>query len=106
MVTPSTTDLASLALSPDGRRLAFVATADRQSRLWVRALGSVTAQALAGTEGATYFRSGRLTAARSGSLPDSKLFKRLDIAAVALRNIGNGGPRRPERGRYRALYAS
>jgi Tol biopolymer transport system component len=42
------------ALSPDGRRLAFVAE-DRTGKtmLWVRALDSVVAQALAGTDGAS-----------------------------------------------------
>ena len=44
---------ASLNLSPDGRRLAFVTgTSRRQRRVWIRSLGSVTAQAVAGTEGA------------------------------------------------------
>jgi Tol biopolymer transport system component len=40
-------------ISPDGRRIVFVATAQNRSvALWVRALDSVTAQPLAGTEGA------------------------------------------------------
>jgi eukaryotic-like serine/threonine-protein kinase len=41
-----------LAVSPDGRYLAFVATTNGQQQLWVRALGSLTAQLLAGTDGA------------------------------------------------------
>ena len=42
-----------LAVSPDGRRIAIVATsADGKSQLWVRSLDTLTAQALAGTEGA------------------------------------------------------
>jgi eukaryotic-like serine/threonine-protein kinase len=41
------------ALSSDGRRIAFVATAGSgRPMLWVRALDSMTAQPLAGTEGA------------------------------------------------------
>ena len=41
------------AVSPDGRRLAFTATADDgRSRLWVRPLDSETAQVISGTEGA------------------------------------------------------
>ena len=41
------------ALSPDGRRLAFVARgADQRIQLWVRALDALTAQPLAGTDGA------------------------------------------------------
>ena len=44
-----------MALSPDGRRLAFVVTAGSgQSMLWVRSLDSVDARALPGTEGAQY----------------------------------------------------
>ena len=49
--TPTTNDPRSFALSPDGRQLAYVATADGQSRLWVRQLASTKAQALAVTEG-------------------------------------------------------
>jgi hypothetical protein len=46
---------ASISLSPDGRRLAFVAaTAGGGNLLWVRSLDALSAQALAGTEGATY----------------------------------------------------
>jgi eukaryotic-like serine/threonine-protein kinase len=39
-------------ISPDGRRLAFVATAEGKTLLWLRALDSLAAQPLAGTEGA------------------------------------------------------
>jgi Tol biopolymer transport system component len=43
------------AISPDGRRLAFVATAeDGKDLLWVRALDALSAQPLSTTEGATY----------------------------------------------------
>ncbi len=46
---------AQLALSPDGRRLAFVATRKRAtSQLWIRPLDGVQAQPLPGTEGASY----------------------------------------------------
>ncbi|MBI4470470.1 MAG: PD40 domain-containing protein, partial [Acidobacteria bacterium] len=41
-----------LAVSPDGRRLAFIATTvEGNSLLWVRSLDTLSAQALAGTEG-------------------------------------------------------
>jgi len=44
-----------MALSPDGRKLAFIASgADGRSMLWVRPLDSLTAQALPGTEGAGF----------------------------------------------------
>ncbi len=44
---------ASIAVSPDGHRISFVAVgADRKSLLWVRSLDTLAAQALAGMEGA------------------------------------------------------
>ena len=52
--TPPTGDPASFALSPDGRQLAFVATAEGKSRLWVRPLEDLTAHLLTGTEGASF----------------------------------------------------
>ena len=46
---------AQLALSPDGRRLAFVAARRRAaSQLWIRPLDGVEAQPLPGTEGASF----------------------------------------------------
>ena len=38
-------------LSPDGRHLVFVATTEGRRSLWLRPLGSLTAQSLPGTEG-------------------------------------------------------
>ena len=43
----------NLSISPDGRYLAFVAFSAGQRMLWVRPLGAMTAQVLAGTEGAS-----------------------------------------------------
>src|SRR5262245_57710357 len=54
VVTPPTSDPFSFALSHDGRRLAFVATIDGISRLWIRPLDQATARPLVGTEGASY----------------------------------------------------
>jgi eukaryotic-like serine/threonine-protein kinase len=54
VATPPTTTATSFAVSPDGRRLAYVATTEAQSRLWVRPLNETSARALPGTEGATY----------------------------------------------------
>ena len=42
----------SLSVSPDGRRLAFVAKSDGQIMIWVRPLDALTAEVLPGTEGA------------------------------------------------------
>ena len=42
-----------LAMAPDGRHLAFIASsADGRPRLWVRSFDTITARVLAGTEGA------------------------------------------------------
>jgi Tol biopolymer transport system component len=47
------TDIRDPAISPDGTQLAFVATTDGTATIWVRPLKSLTAQPLAGTEGAS-----------------------------------------------------
>ncbi|HVE73194.1 MAG TPA: protein kinase [Thermoanaerobaculia bacterium] len=47
-------DAASLTISPDGKYVTFVARANGVPRLWVRRLDELTAQPLAGTDGATY----------------------------------------------------
>jgi Tol biopolymer transport system component/DNA-binding winged helix-turn-helix (wHTH) protein len=44
----------SLAISPDGRSVAFSAKSGRGVQLWVRSLDSLAARPLAGTEGAAY----------------------------------------------------
>ena len=42
----------TFALSPDGRKLAFVASSGGMQRLWLRSLSDATARPLAGTDGA------------------------------------------------------
>ena len=92
--TPPTSDPVSFALSADGRQLAFVADSEGAPRLWVRNLDQVTAQPLAGTEGASYpFWSpdGRAI----GFFADRKL-KRIDLGSGALQVLadapsGRGG---------------
>ncbi|HVH29711.1 MAG TPA: protein kinase [Vicinamibacterales bacterium] len=51
--TPETSDPTSFAISPDGRRLVFVAFRSGQPQLHLRSLDADTAQPLNGTEGAT-----------------------------------------------------
>ena len=46
-------DFGPMALSPDGRRIAFVATSSGINMLWVRPLSAISAQPLAGTAGAS-----------------------------------------------------
>jgi serine/threonine protein kinase len=54
ITTPPTTDPISMAVSPDGRRVTFVASDRGTPRLWLRPLDTATAQPLPGTEGAAY----------------------------------------------------
>src|SRR5215813_2673974 len=51
---PEKSTFGNLAVSPDGRLLAFTAATSGKVELWIRALDSLTAQALPGTEGARY----------------------------------------------------
>jgi eukaryotic-like serine/threonine-protein kinase len=81
---PANTIVGAIALSPDGRRLVFVGRNGLTTRLWVRALDSVTAAPLRDTGGADYpFWSpdGRSI----GFFADGKL-KRIELA---------GGPAQP-----------
>jgi serine/threonine protein kinase len=85
--TPSASDPLSFAISPDGRRLVFSASSEGKSQLWVRPLGSLTAQPLVGTDGAAYpFWSP--DSASVGFFADAKL-KRIDIVGGALQSLAN-----------------
>jgi serine/threonine protein kinase/Tol biopolymer transport system component len=44
----------TIALSPDGRRVAFVAAVEGKQLLWIRSLDVLSVQSLAGTEGAIF----------------------------------------------------
>ncbi len=87
VVTPPTTDPISIAISPDGRRLVFVASSEGKSQLWLRPLESVTAQPLPGTEGASSpFWS---PDSRSiGFFAEGKL-RRIDIAGGLVQTVAN-----------------
>jgi len=81
-------------VSPDGRKLVFVGSNERRTQLFLRALDSVNAQALPGTEGATYpFWSPN---SRSiGFFADNKL-KRIDVQGAGVQELasallGGGG---------------
>jgi serine/threonine protein kinase/Tol biopolymer transport system component len=52
VLAPENATLDSHAISPDGRRLVFVARSAKESLLWLRSLDSLSAQPLGGTEGA------------------------------------------------------
>jgi eukaryotic-like serine/threonine-protein kinase len=51
---PEKASFGSLSISPDGHWLAFTAAVGGKEQLWVRPLDALTAQALPGTEGATF----------------------------------------------------
>ena len=52
IITPASGDNASLAISPDGLKVVFVANTDGRRELWLRSLGADSVQPLAGTENA------------------------------------------------------
>ena len=94
IATPPTTDPVSLAISPDGQKIVFVATSEGRSRLWLRSLSAASARPLEGTDAASLpFWS---PDSRSvGFFADGKL-KRIDIdggSATVLANapLGQGG---------------
>jgi eukaryotic-like serine/threonine-protein kinase len=50
IVTSPTTDVLSLAISPDGQKVVFAAASDGRPQLWLRRLDSSAARPLAGTD--------------------------------------------------------
>jgi serine/threonine protein kinase/Tol biopolymer transport system component len=52
--TPPTTDLASIALSPDGEKIVFVASSQGRPVLWLRSLVTAEARPLPETDGALF----------------------------------------------------
>src|SRR5437868_7272046 len=82
ITTPPTTDPISLAISPDGQKIVFVATSGGNSQLWLRRLDSTSTRPLAGTD----FASSPFWSPDSrsvGFFADGKL-KRIDIDGGAL----------------------
>jgi serine/threonine protein kinase/Tol biopolymer transport system component len=96
VITPSTPSPTSIALSPDGRQLAFVAARQEgsQAELWLRDLDSISARHLPGTEGALFpFWSGD---SRSLAFFAEAKLKRYDIASGSVQTLasaplGRGG---------------
>jgi eukaryotic-like serine/threonine-protein kinase len=87
---PPNTEAASFALSPDGKKLVYVAPRDGKNLLWVRAMDSIAAQALTGTEGALQpFWSPDSRSA--GFFADGKL-KRIDADGGPARSLANATP--------------
>jgi serine/threonine protein kinase len=87
VTTPLTPDPVSLAVSPDGQQIAFVATSNERQQIWVRPLNSTLSRPLAGTDGGVYpFWS---PDSRSiGFFNDGKL-KLIDIDGGLVRDLAN-----------------
>ena len=86
-ITTAPTDDPSVALSPDGSKIAFVANRDGTAMLWLRSLDSVEMRPLAGTDRATlpfWSPDGRTLA----FFADNKL-KRIEIPGGAVVDITN-----------------
>jgi len=84
-ITTTPTDDPSMALSPDGSTIAYIANRDRTPVLWIRPLDSGESRALAGTERASlpfWSPDGRTIA----FFADNKL-KRIDIAGGTVVDI-------------------
>ena len=79
ITTPPTTDPVSLAISPDERRIVFVATSEGKPHLWIRSLDSVSARPLAGTASA-YYPFWSADGQSIGFFADGRL-KRIDVDA-------------------------
>lgn len=83
IATPGGSDFMSLALSPDGRHMVFAAAGTGPHRLWLRALGDMTAHPLAGTEGAEHpFWS-----------PDNRSIAYFAAGQLMRIDLGGGAPR-------------
>jgi len=85
--TPPTTDPTSLAISPDGQKIVYVANSEGRLRMWLRLLDSVAARPLTGTDGAqSPFWS---PDSRSvGFFADGKL-KRIDLDGGSVQTLAN-----------------
>jgi eukaryotic-like serine/threonine-protein kinase len=86
--TPPTTDAISLAVSPDGQKIVFVAMSEGQNKLWLRRLDSASAEPLAGTDGAgAPFWSPDSRSIAFFTSTDNRL-KRLDIDGRSMQVLG------------------
>jgi Tol biopolymer transport system component len=86
IATPPTTDPVSLAISPDGNWLAFVASSDGRSRLWLRSLRTGDTRVLPGTDGAQ-FPFWKPDSRSIGFFASERVF-RIDDDGGSLRQIG------------------
>jgi Tol biopolymer transport system component len=85
LTTPATTDPVSLAISPDGEKIVFVATSEERPQLWLRFLNSTSARPMAGTEYAS-FPFWSPDSGSVGFFADGKL-KRIDIDGGSVQTL-------------------
>jgi hypothetical protein len=86
IATPPVDSPASFAISPDGRKLVFAGASEGTSLLWLRSLDAVSAEPLAGTDGARlpfWSPDGSI-----GFFADTKL-KRIDVAGGAIQTLAD-----------------
>ncbi|HEX4946576.1 MAG TPA: protein kinase, partial [Blastocatellia bacterium] len=76
------TEMEAPELSPDGRHLVFVAMTEGKRSLWLRPLGSLTAQPLPGTEGVSGFPFWSPDSRSLGFIAGSEL-KKFDLSGGA-----------------------
>jgi hypothetical protein len=76
----------ALAVSPDGKRLAFLASADGVNMVWIRTLDVVAAQPMPGTEGANVGVFWSPDGAHIGFFADGKL-KRAPVGGGPIQKI-------------------
>jgi serine/threonine protein kinase len=90
LVTPATADPTAMAISPDGRSVAFVASTDGTQRIWIRRLDGSAARELMGTEnGSLPFWS---PDGRSIGFFTADKLKRIDLAGGVARSLADVAP--------------
>ena len=89
VTTPPTTDPTSLAISPDGKRLVFVAAFNGTSHLWLRPLAAVSARPLMGTSGAT--RPFWSPDSQSVGFSANGQLKRIEVDSESVQILASGG---------------
>jgi eukaryotic-like serine/threonine-protein kinase len=87
LATPPTSDPISLAISPDGRQVVFVAASGGRPQLWLRSLGQSAAMPLPSTEGG-YYPFWAPDSRSVGFFADGKL-ARIEIDGGTVRTIAD-----------------